>query len=245
MHQQHGRMLASKWLKTTALMTNGYVARHIPPTRIYSTGNLKTMLHRFGMVVLKPVRGAGGNGVIKATRVGRGYQLHSRSSVRYFGTFAGLCGQIGRLKGRRAYLIQRGIRLATIAGRPIDYRVKHVKTDAGWQIRAMVGRVARRGAVRHQPVQRRHPDHGRPRHRQIAVGAARRRQEESNAPFDAYVDGAAGEPLPGHRTAWLRLRHRSRRPDLDAGSEYASAVTSANGRNGICYHRRLSAQISR
>lgn len=145
MHQQHGRMLASKWLKTTALMTNGYVARHIPPTRIYSTGNLKTMLHRFGMVVLKPVRGAGGNGVIKATRVGRGYQLHSRSSVRYFGTFAGLCGQIGRLKGRRAYLIQRGIRLATIAGRPIDYRVKHVKTDAGWQIRAMVGRVARRG----------------------------------------------------------------------------------------------------
>lgn len=145
MHQRHGRMLASKWLKTTALMANGYVARHIPPTRMYSTGNLKTMLNRYGMVVLKPVRGAGGNGVIKAARVGKGYQLHARSSVSYFGTFAGLCGRIGRLKGRRAYLIQRGIRLATIAGRPIDYRVKHVKTEAGWQIRAIVGRVARRG----------------------------------------------------------------------------------------------------
>ncbi|MDI4644282.1 YheC/YheD family protein [Cohnella hashimotonis] len=145
MHQQNGRMLASKWLKTTALMTNGYVARHIPPTRRYSTGNLSAMLNLYGMVVLKPVRGAGGHGLIKVTRAGGGYRVHAKSSVRSVVTFAGLCAHIGRLKGRRAYLIQRGIRLATVAGRPIDYRVKHVKTAAGWQIRAMVGRVARRG----------------------------------------------------------------------------------------------------
>ncbi|CAI6040239.1 YheC/YheD family protein [Cohnella sp. JJ-181] len=145
MHQNAGRMLASKWLKTKALLANGYVARHIPPTRIYSAGNLKSMLERYGMVVLKPVRGAGGHGVLKATRIGRGYQLHAKSRIRTFGTFAGLCGYIRRLKGRRAYLIQQGIRLATIGGRPVDYRVKHVKTAAGWQIRAMVGRVARPG----------------------------------------------------------------------------------------------------
>lgn len=145
MHQNTGRMLASKWLKTTALQTNGYVARHIPPTRIYSAANLKSMLDRYGMVVLKPVRGAGGNGVLKATRSGRGYRLQARSRITAFGSFAGLCGHIARLKGRRPYLIQRGIRLATVGGRPIDYRVKHVKTGAGWQIRAMVGRIARPG----------------------------------------------------------------------------------------------------
>jgi len=145
MHQNAGRMLASKWLKTTALLTDGYVARHIPPTRIYSRGNMKTMLDRFGMVVLKPVRGAGGNGVVKVSRSGRGYRVHAKTSVRHFNTFAALCGHIGRLKGRRAYLIQKGIRLATIAGRPVDYRVKYVKTESGWRIRAMVGRVARKG----------------------------------------------------------------------------------------------------
>lgn len=145
MHQGTGRMLASKWLKTTALLSNGYVAHHIPQTRIYSAGNLKRMLDRYGMVVLKPVRGAGGRGLLKVARSGRGYRLQARSRVSVFGSFGALSRQIGRLKGRRAYLIQRGIRLATVAGRPIDYRVKHVKSAAGWQIRAMVGRIARPG----------------------------------------------------------------------------------------------------
>jgi hypothetical protein len=35
--------------------------------------------------------------------------------------------------------------LATVDGRPIDYRVKYVKTDNGWVVRAMVGRIARKG----------------------------------------------------------------------------------------------------
>ena len=42
-------------------------------------------------------------------------------------------------------MIQRAIRLATIGGRPIDYRVKIVKTNGTWAIRAMVGRLARPG----------------------------------------------------------------------------------------------------
>ncbi|MNP21352.1 Endospore coat-associated protein YheD [compost metagenome] len=50
-----------------------------------------------------------------------------------------------KIKVARPYLIQQGIRLATIKGRPIDYRVKVVKSGDDWVFRSMVGRLARRG----------------------------------------------------------------------------------------------------
>jgi hypothetical protein len=42
-------------------------------------------------------------------------------------------------------LIQQGISLARIGGRPIDYRVKVVKNGGVWEFRSMVGRLARPG----------------------------------------------------------------------------------------------------
>jgi len=49
------------------------------------------------------------------------------------------------VKVKRRYLIQQGISLARIAGRPIDYRVKVVKNGNVWEFRSMVGRLARPG----------------------------------------------------------------------------------------------------
>lgn len=52
---------------------------------------------------------------------------------------------LDRFKVKRKYLIQQGISLARISGRPIDYRVKVVKNGEHWEFRSMVGRVARPG----------------------------------------------------------------------------------------------------
>ena len=50
------------------------------------------------------------------------------------------------MRNGRRYWIQKGIRLATINDRPIDYRVKHVKQEDGrWVITAIVGRLAKPG----------------------------------------------------------------------------------------------------
>jgi hypothetical protein len=145
MDATNGRQLASKWLKSNALLTNPYIAQHIPKTRLYNTTNLRQMLARYGMVVLKPVCGTGGNGVIKAEKDGKGYKLTYRTSRRRFSTFSSLVSAVNAQCRRRSYLIQRGIHLATINGRPIDYRVKYVKLNGSWNIRAMVGRLARPG----------------------------------------------------------------------------------------------------
>src|SRR5690606_3610935 len=74
-----------------------------------------------------------------------GYSYMYYTQRRTYRSFAGLLGGLSRLRRGKRYLIQRGISLAVIGGRPIDYRVKIVKMNGRWVIRAMVGRLARRG----------------------------------------------------------------------------------------------------
>ncbi|CAH1190019.1 Endospore coat-associated protein YheD [Paenibacillus plantiphilus] len=146
MGEGQGRQLASKWAKTEVLLSHSQIAPHIPPTRIFSPASLRTMLQSHGMVVIKPVCGAGGHGVIKVSKEGGGYSHTYFSSTRRFSSFDGLYQSLNTLRKGRKYLIQKGIRLATISGRPIDYRVKHVKQpDGRWLITAIVGRLARKG----------------------------------------------------------------------------------------------------
>jgi hypothetical protein len=140
-----GRRLASKWLKTNTLLTSPYVARHIPNTQLFSAANLRNMITRYGMVILKPVSGTGGIGVMKIAKKGTVYKLTHKTSTRIFSSFTGLMSALNTSFRGRSYLIQRGIHLATIGGRPIDYRVKYVKENGAWIYREMVGRLAKRG----------------------------------------------------------------------------------------------------
>jgi glutathione synthase/RimK-type ligase-like ATP-grasp enzyme len=141
----NGRLLANKWTKTAALLTHPSIAPHIPPTRTFTANNLRSMLDMYQMVVVKPVVGAGGHGVMKVTRSGDSYAYTYYSQTKRFASFSALIGALNKQRKGRAYLIQKGIYLATVDGRPIDYRVKYVKTDNGWVVRAMVGRIARKG----------------------------------------------------------------------------------------------------
>jgi Glutathione synthase/Ribosomal protein S6 modification enzyme (glutaminyl transferase) len=139
------RQLASKWTKTNALLSNPYIARHIPHSRLLNAPNLRSMIARYGMVVVKPVRGGGGIGVIKVEKSGSSYKLTHKFSTRAFSSFEGMMRALNASRLKRRYLIQRGIRLATIGGRPIDYRVKYVKENGVWTYRSMLGRLARKG----------------------------------------------------------------------------------------------------
>ncbi|WP_138754780.1 YheC/YheD family protein [Paenibacillus sinopodophylli] len=145
MGEQQGRQLASKWAKTSILLSHSSIAPHIPPTRRFTASNLRSMLDSHQMVVVKPVVGAGGHGVIKVTRERGGYAYTYYSQMKRFASFAALIGSLNKQRKGRSYLIQKGIDLATVDGRPIDYRVKYVKTATRWVYRAIVGRIAKRG----------------------------------------------------------------------------------------------------
>ncbi|MEV5027645.1 YheC/YheD family protein [Paenibacillus sp. LPE1-1-1.1] len=140
-----GRQLASKWVKTATLLSHSSIAPHIPPTRKFTADNLKAMLDTHQMVVVKPVVGAGGHGVIKVARTSDGYSYTYYSQTKRFASFGALIGALNKKRRGRSYLIQKGINLATVDGRPIDYRVKYVKTENGWVYRSIVGRIAKKG----------------------------------------------------------------------------------------------------
>jgi hypothetical protein len=56
-----------------------------------------------------------------------------------------LITHINHIRQGRKYMLQKGIRLVTINGNPVDYRVKLVKDHSNWKITAVVARVARTG----------------------------------------------------------------------------------------------------
>ncbi|MBH5319228.1 YheC/YheD family protein [Paenibacillus sp. GSMTC-2017] len=144
-HNHDGRQLASKWEKTEALLSHPSLVPHIPPTSRFSAPQLRSMLERHGTVVIKPVVGSGGKGVIKVSKSGNGFSYtHYERTVSY-SNFDGLVMALLQKMGQKSYLIQKGISLATVNGRPIDYRVKYVKSFNRWEYRALVGRIARSG----------------------------------------------------------------------------------------------------
>ncbi|QWU15307.1 YheC/D like ATP-grasp [Paenibacillus sophorae] len=140
-----GRQLASKWRKTEALLSDSRISGYIPKTMPYSNTALHSMLQRYGNVVIKPIVGGGGYGVIKVFRDGRGYGFTYMDRTRIYRDYSSMAGALKRVRVKRSYLIQQGISLARIAGRPIDYRVKVVKNGEHWEFRSMVGRLARPG----------------------------------------------------------------------------------------------------
>ncbi|MCM3175041.1 MULTISPECIES: YheC/YheD family protein [unclassified Paenibacillus] len=139
------RQLASKWRKTAALLKYPVAAVHIPQTMAFNARNLQLMLGRYGMVYIKPIVGGGGYGVIKVSTSGGSYRYTHMKVTRTFTNYSQMYRSLMRVKAKRRYLIQQGIHLATIQGRPVDYRVKVVKTERGWVFRALVGRLARPG----------------------------------------------------------------------------------------------------
>lgn len=140
------RQVPNKWVKTALLQSDPAVTRYIPEMKSFSAANVSSMLARYGRVVAKPQVGAGGHGLILIYRNNHKYIYHHYGRVRSFVSFAAMMNSINKVRKRRKYMLQQGIHLARINGRPIDYRVKIVKMpDKIWRITAMVGRLARKG----------------------------------------------------------------------------------------------------
>lgn len=138
------RRVASKWSKFAVLLQHSGVAKHIPAMRRYSAENLAAMLRQFQFVVAKPIVGTGGSRVMKIQKSGSGFMLHNAGTKKVY-NWNELLQAINRIRQNRPLMIQQGIHLATINGRPVDYRVKLAKVGRSWEIRAVVGRLARPG----------------------------------------------------------------------------------------------------
>ncbi|NRF91582.1 YheC/YheD family protein [Paenibacillus frigoriresistens] len=139
------RLVANKWSKFSVLLGHAGAAKHIPNMRRFSASNLKAMLRQYAFVVAKPIIGTGGSSVLKIKKTGNRYLLHNSGSKRIYRSWKELFSTLNQIRKNRPFMLQQGIDLATIDGRPLDYRVKLKKMGRSWIIRAVVGRLARPG----------------------------------------------------------------------------------------------------
>lgn len=101
------------------------------------------MLHRYGMVYVKPDNGSMGVGVIRV-EVRKGYySYHQGTHPVKCRSFRSLAAQLHRITRHKRYLIQKGIHVLRHHGRPFDFRVMiQRRPDRIWEPTGTAGRVA-------------------------------------------------------------------------------------------------------
>ena len=143
-----------KWETYEALIKDPLAKQYLPKTeRFTSLDQLGPWLRNYQTVFIKPARGSLGMGIVKISRLARGFRYHR---IRMGGgSRAGVCDSLRKLEARlrsflprRSLIIQQGLHLARYGGRPYDIRVMVQKTPRGnWVCTNMIARVASAGSA--------------------------------------------------------------------------------------------------
>lgn len=143
-----------KWETYEALIQDPLAKQYLPKTeRLTSLDQLGPWLRNYQTVFIKPARGSLGMGIVKVSRMARGFRYHR---IRMGGgSRAGVCDSLHKLEERlrailprRSMIIQQGLHLARYGGRPYDIRVMVQKTPRGnWACTNMIARVASPGSA--------------------------------------------------------------------------------------------------
>ncbi len=142
------QQIASKTLKTLVLQKNEGLREYLPETNWYHSDTLKEMLDKHGSVFIKPDKGGGGKGAIRIRKLSD-QKMECRS---LYESKVLQPEQIRpwierRLNPTRKYIIQQGIHLATIKGRPFDLRILLQKPDKEWEVNGICAKLAAPGKI--------------------------------------------------------------------------------------------------
>lgn len=138
---------ASKWRKHQILSNSSFIQPFLPETAELNQYALEEYLEKYDMVYLKPVYGSGGHGIIKLSKLKRGYELKTIRSSKGYRQKHALFKAIKQITGGKPYIIQQGIDLLTIEGNPIDFRILILKPADRWEVMGIMGKLGRRNKI--------------------------------------------------------------------------------------------------
>jgi hypothetical protein len=135
--------LITKKNVSNSLLTNKELSGNVPETKLYSESMLKTMLNKYKMVYVKPNRGTGGKGIIRAEKLGpNSYKYQLNTSTRVFDSFDSMSNSISKKTKSEKYVIQHGIHLLRHNNRLFDLRIMVQKNPKGkWETTGVIGRM--------------------------------------------------------------------------------------------------------
>ena len=119
----------------------------LPLTRNFTKKSLAGMMRDCEVIFVKPQSGSVGKGIYRLAKTGSG-KWHLRGKrLKKLLPATRVYQRLRRLANGKAYLLQKGITLATYRNRPYDVRVSVQRNESGyWQITGMVGKLAAKGS---------------------------------------------------------------------------------------------------
>ncbi|WNS75841.1 YheC/YheD family protein [Bacillus sp. DTU_2020_1000418_1_SI_GHA_SEK_038] len=138
----------NKWYKHQLLMECNEVKRFLPETHLYTIDTFWNMMNRNEDIILKPVFGNGGKGIIKVSKIDhqlyKVYLQKSKNVIVRRNELESLFQE--RMKGKQ-FLVQTYIPLAKVNGNIIDFRyvAQRKKGEQEWVITGKYGKIAESG----------------------------------------------------------------------------------------------------
>jgi hypothetical protein len=140
----------NKWLRYSFMAEDNRLIPYLPKTKLFSRRSLQKMIDKYKQVILKPVIGSRGFGVILVSSSGnKRYKVHTENKKKTIRGFRKMYRYLNKLINSRPYMVQQRIDLANIGNRPFDIRVmvQRKKNSDSWRVTGKVAKVAGKGYI--------------------------------------------------------------------------------------------------
>lgn len=135
---------SSKWSLHKFFFKSPQIRPFLPPTSLYQPDLLGPYLDKYGTVYVKPTKTHMGKGILRVQKTAGGYDfVKERGEPVHVPTLEELQKKLVQQCSEKNYIIQKGIDLAELNGRPYDIRVMMMRNGLGkWQYAGMLAKVA-------------------------------------------------------------------------------------------------------
>ncbi|NEW06803.1 YheC/YheD family protein [Paenibacillus sp. SYP-B3998] len=135
-------MTIGKMIKHKELLQRPALRKYLPETHWISPARTLRMIRSYSSIFIKPNKGSGGTGIIRAKRIRNVYEVGCGQRRKMVGP-ASLYRAIQSFqKPSQRYLVQRGLQLGRYKGSIFDVRIYMQKPKSRWVISGMAARVA-------------------------------------------------------------------------------------------------------
>lgn len=123
---------------------NPILREYLPLSMRFSQEQLQSAMNKYSSLYIKPTNSSVGEGIMKLKRHNGGkWLLYWKKGSPKLLSNKKVVANINRYVGKKKYMIQEAIPVATYNGRPYDLRVTIQRGSSGnWQLIGMIGRVA-------------------------------------------------------------------------------------------------------
>lgn len=139
-----------KWTVYKQLQEAAHLQPFLPDTALYSKETLKSWLEQYSTIFIKPINGSQGKQIFKVCKVPDGFAL-SYSSIQQevsstYSNYAELYKRLSTHIKKKHYIIQQGLDLLDLDGRPVDFRyLCHRGENHRWRVTSSTARASKAG----------------------------------------------------------------------------------------------------